>query len=173
MLPGTRKAEGCSSAFLFQESPACRPSARNPSLIPSPEILSQNPSPETPSQHPLPKSPSPESLPAASLIGMPHLQRTLCRLLPLLPSPLRPGSAPSPEESALSSLRLPEYFTPMKPYALRTLFLNVTEGSPADIIMRNTNCGMMTVLPALQLGSELYCSTAEMMTVLPALQGVG
>ena len=61
----------------------------------------------------------------------------------------------------------------MKPYALRTLFLNVTEGSPADIIMRNTNCGMMTVLPALQLGSELYCSTAEMMTVLPALQGVG
>ena len=120
--------------------PLCPESLFNP--------LSQNPSPSSLSskhtfRNPLPKSPSPESQPAAPVMAMPHLQSTVCPFLSLLPSPPRSGSAPSPEASAGSPRRLPEYFTPMKPYALQTQFLGVTEGKPADIIMRNTNCGMI------------------------------
>ena len=77
--------------------PLCPESLFNP--------LSQNPSPSSLSskhtfRNPLPKSPSPESQPAAPVMAMPHLQSTVCPFLPLLPSPPRSGSAPSPDEPA-------------------------------------------------------------------------
>ena len=127
----------------FRESPACSPSARNPSLIPSPKILPPHPSPQNTLSGILFRNPHPlnHSLPPLSWqcrisnrLSVRSFLSCLHLLAPDLPRPLMNLREPLP---------LPEYFSPMKPYALQTQFLGVTEGKPADIIMRNTNCGMI------------------------------